>query len=464
MKKPVKIVLMAICVLGIAGFVIYSMASPMSVDLVELSPTTARLSFTERGVYAYQESYTLFPLMPGEIVKLAAAQGDEVSAGDLIVVIEAADLEFEIARLESTIAAGQARQAQARELEQQQRQSLIGSRRALEGQIIMIEAQRDDSARREDSREAQLEYQLHAVRENRRLVSYASRALGLAEDTDDNNYILAAQTNLAQARQLLASSEIMLEQMRTPGMGAGFFDGQIDSIIAEIDTINARLGVDYSISAVRALEAEIDAVHTQIEQLRHMQGRSQMNTPVNGVITNLHAANSNIAAQGTPIATIEWDPMVEVYVSTRDIESISEGDTVMLTIERRMGDRQISGRIIHIENEAVARLSPLGVEERGVKLLIRPDEQGFIMGGSMDVSFSIFERENSIIIPKTALFRVGGQYTVWVVRGGVLEQASVQRGIELREGYLIEAGLYPGDIIVRDANTQGLAEGRRVAG
>jgi hypothetical protein len=50
------------------------------------------------------------------------------------------------------------------------------------------------------------------------------------------------------------------------------------------------------------------------------------------------------------------------------------------------------------------------------------------------------------------------------VRGGELTLAAVQRGVELREGYIIEYGLSPGDRIVRDANTQGLAEGKRVAG
>jgi len=112
----------------------------------------------------------------------------------------------------------------------------------------------------------------------------------------------------------------------------------------------------------------------------------------------------------------------------------------------------------------VVRLSPLGVEERGIRLLIRPDEPELLIGSSMDIWFSVYERENSIIVPKTALFQANGQDMVWVVRGGALELAAVQRGIELREGYLIEAGLYPGDRIVRDANTQGLSEGRRVAG
>ncbi|MCL2068660.1 MAG: hypothetical protein FWH00_02055, partial [Oscillospiraceae bacterium] len=193
------------------------------------------------------------------------------------------------------------------------------------------------------------------------------------------------------------------------------------------------------------------------------QGKTETVSPVGGVVTQLNTG-SNLTAQNRPLAVIEWDPLIEVFVSTRDLDSVNIGGAVSITIERRMGDQIIGGIIAEIESEAQARLSPLGVEERKVRLFIRPDTADIVIGAGVEVSFPVFERENSIIAPKTAIFQMDGSDMAWIVREGVLALIPVQRGVELREGYLIESGLSPGDLIVRDANTQGLSQGKRVAG
>jgi multidrug resistance efflux pump len=66
-------------------------------------------------------------------MELTAKKGDTVKAGDTLAVLEASDLDYEVAKLESAVAGAQAQRAQARELEQQQRDSLTGSARALPG-------------------------------------------------------------------------------------------------------------------------------------------------------------------------------------------------------------------------------------------------------------------------------------------------------------------------------------------
>jgi predicted nucleic acid-binding Zn-ribbon protein len=466
MKKIVKIVLFSVLGLAIAGFAIYSATAPMQVELTELKSTTARLSFVEQGVFAYQESFELFPRIAGEIREYPSNlyEGASIRADSLIAVIEITNLDFQMSQLESMITVLEARQAQARDIEQEQRDALAAARRALDGQVTSLQAQIANHESSGISLDTQIDHQHDVIAANRRLLSAAGRELRLAEEADNEARIVAAQTGHAQARQMLAASEIMLAQMTEPTLPVEFFTGQLDSVRAEITAIDTRLGRDYSASAVRALNTEIESLRAQIQQLRDHQGRDEIRSPVGGVITQLNTHNATVISLHQPLAVIEWNPMMEVFVSTRDLDSVAIGDTVSLTVERRMGDQIIGGRIAGIEGEAHARLSPLGVEERKVRLLVRPDDTNLVIGGSVDVSFSVFERENSIVAPKTAIFQMNGQEMAWIVRDGELALAAVQRGVELREGYLIESGLAPGDRIVRDANTQGLAEGKRVAG
>jgi multidrug efflux pump subunit AcrA (membrane-fusion protein) len=97
-----------------------------------------------------------------------------------------------------------------------------------------------------------------------------------------------------------------------------------------------------------------------------------------------------------------------------------------------------------------------------VRVRIVPESDVFKPGYAMDVRFTVQELKGAVVVPKTAVFELEGQDTVWVVENGAAQYRTVTKGIETREGFEITAGLAAGEVVVPDANTAGLTPGKRL--
>jgi hypothetical protein len=56
MKKTVKIIVWSLAGLAVVLYGVMSATAPLKLELTQLRSETARISFTEQGFYAYQES------------------------------------------------------------------------------------------------------------------------------------------------------------------------------------------------------------------------------------------------------------------------------------------------------------------------------------------------------------------------------------------------------------------------
>jgi hypothetical protein len=85
---------------------------------------------------------------------------------------------------------------------------------------------------------------------------------------------------------------------------------------------------------------------------------------------------ANLVSQAAQVAIIGRTPLVEVFVSTRYLDGMSAGDRVELKVEKQLGDETIGGTVTSVEDNAEARLSSLGIEERKVRVLVSPGRAG----------------------------------------------------------------------------------------
>ena len=67
-------------------------------------------------------------------------------------------------------------------------------------------------------------------------------------------------------------------------------------------------------------------------------------------------------------------------------------------------------------------------------------------------------------MPNSALFESGGQWYVFLVQNQKAIQTPVEIGYQAVTVTEIKAGLQAGDVIVQNANTEGLADGVKVWG
>lgn len=463
MKKKVKLIAALVLVAAVAAGGVWYALRPLAVEAVETVAATATITLTEQGSYVYDDLYTVYPIVAGEILEVRVRRGDAVRAGDVLAVVDASDYQNQIAQLSSSIAGYQGQIAGLWQSDQQQRDSLAATLAGLEGQLAALEAEIALNRQNADSLAGQIMVQEQIVYTNERYVRYAREDVRDARDNGDDDALAAARQAENTARNTLAQSELLLEQLLNGEVPEDLYQGQKQAIQAQMAVVEAQMGKSYSGGMQQYYNAQIAAAQSAIAQMEEKAGKAEIAAPVDGIVSALPGGDKNFISQAEPLALIGAQALVEVFVPVREIDGIREGDAVELLLDKRLGEEVLPGTVIEVEEEAQIRLSALGVEERRVRVLVRPDAQGLQIGYEADVRFTVYTRENAITLPKTALFeREDGASCLWVIQNGVLARREVEKGIETRDGYLVE-GLEPGVLVVRDANQAGLGEGKRVA-
>ena len=442
-KKVKRIIIIAVCIAVAAGVALH-LTAPLQVELAELVPQTAQLTFTEEGVFDYRYKHAIFPLVSGEVLEVRVREGQRVNEGDIIAVVNASDYQRQIEQLRSNIRGINGQINNLRQQEQVEMTTLRGQRNSLEAQMGNA-----------SNWESQIFYQQGVVGQNQNAARWAQRNVQEVRDEfgrDSPQYYQARQ-NLAAARSMAEASLVQLEALRA----------QYHSAQAQIDAIDERLNTSNIDGMITYFQSMIESANSSIAQMQEQMGRAEIASPVNGRIVSLPAADVNLIGPQSAAAVIGFDEVVEVYIPTREIDGVSIGDTVELILDRRLGSQTITGTVIYLSEMAEVRLSALGVEERRIRALIQPEANDLIIGYSMDVRFTVLSLPDSIIVPKTAVFRQNGADYVWKLDPqGRAQTQQVVKGVETRDGFVITSGLSSGDVVVRDANNAGLTEGKRL--
>lgn len=475
-KKKIKIIGGAALGVIVTAAILMSALAPLTVEATTLQTTTAQLTFTEQGVLQYENTMDVYPMLSGELLELVVKEGDRVAKGDALAVVSVKDVEYEIARLESSIKGYNAQIYNLSLQEQQEKESLAGTKNNLMGQLAALDAQIGGREDVEESRQSQISLQEDIVERDRANVRIARNSLrdfrDFRDDYDsddydsqysyDNEYNTLREA-LNMAEKTLTASELQLEQLKNSEIPEGYYEGQRESLQSQIDSIDARLGKNYVSAMQSYYAAMIESDESSIQQLNERKGEATVVSPMSGVVGELPVKESGVVDQGTRIAFIGSNPLVEVFVPIREIDTVQVGDTVELIINKRLGDEVLAGRVALVEDKAQVRLSALGVEERKVRVLVRPPSAGVGIGFSMDVKFTVLEQPDCIVVPKTAVFEREGQDMIWLVEDGAAQLRVISKGIETREGYVVDSGLSSGEVVIIDADNEGLIEGKRVA-
>jgi multidrug efflux pump subunit AcrA (membrane-fusion protein) len=460
-KKKFKIIVGAAILAAAAVCAAVYASLPLEVETVNISAAPASLTFMEQGVYAYRETYALYPLVSGEVLSVNAREGDPVKAGDVIAVVNADDYEYQIAQLESSIAGYNGQISNLWLQDQQRRDELSATMESLRGQMASLEAEMEQNDLGLDSVSQQIDIQSAIVRTNAAHVNNMRDDYYDARDTDDESLIALAQQALNSARNVHAQSLLVLEQLRAGDVSQDIYEGQRQSLQAQIDSVAAQLQKSYSGGMQSYYAAQITAAESSIEQMESKSGHAEIKATASGVISSLPIKDQNVVSQQSPVAMIGDEALVEAFVPVREIDGVKAKDRVELILDRRAGRETISGTVSQIEREAEIKLSALGVEERKVRVLIKPDAEGLHIGYEMDVRFTVASWEAALVVPKTAVFTRDGKDYIWAIENGVIASKPVSTGAELQEGYVVEEGLAGGEEIIVDASGEAIAEGKK---
>ncbi|HJW43195.1 MAG TPA: HlyD family efflux transporter periplasmic adaptor subunit [Geothrix sp.] len=180
------------------------------------------------------------------------------------------------------------------------------------------------------------------------------------------------------------------------------------------------------------------------------------------VLRVLHESGGPIAL-GAPILELGDPRALEVVVDLPTEAAALVRPGAPGRLERWGGPEVLALRVRRVEPSAFTKVSPLGVEEQRVNIILDVDQVPPSLGDAfqVEVHLRVERREEVLVLPTAALFRRGDAWCVFQERGGRAHLRTVTLGRRGDRESWISAGLADGDRVIAYPS-DALDEGVRV--
>ncbi len=175
--------------------------------------------------------------------------------------------------------------------------------------------------------------------------------------------------------------------------------------------------------------------------------------PVSGRVFRIYNASERVVAAGEPLLEIgnPLDLEISVDFLSSDAVKIQPGQAVI--IAGWGGGEPLEGRVRLVEPFGFTKVSALGIEEQRVNVIIDftgPDEERTALGHGYQVEARVvlWQSDDALTVPLTALYRVGEQWAVMVEANGRAEQRMVELDHRNNTDAAVLDGLQAGDRVV----------------
>lgn len=191
-----------------------------------------------------------------------------------------------------------------------------------------------------------------------------------------------------------------------------------------------------------------------------------IHAPISGHVLRLMQESTAVLQPGAPIIEIGDPRELEVVVDVLSSDAVGIPPGAEVRIEQWGGDAPLQGRVRLVEPAGFTKFSALGVEEQRVNVVIDlmspvSERWNFGDGYRVEAAIVVWEEQDCLKIPSSALFRDGEAWVVFVVEDGVARTRKVGVGQSNGLESQITSGLEPGETVIIHPSDQ-VADGRRI--
>ncbi|HLP66090.1 MAG TPA: HlyD family efflux transporter periplasmic adaptor subunit [Rhizobium sp.] len=249
-----------------------------------------------------------------------------------------------------------------------------------------------------------------------------------------------ARDNLERAVQLAKTRYIAESQLQKARTDVEVGEAQLASAAAAIELRKAEL-------------ASAEARLIQPASAPADRGGSccvYVTAPVDGVVLTVFAKSEQPVATGTRIAEIGDPSDLEVAVDLLSSDAVRIAPGAKAEIVDWGGDRALPAVVRRVDPAGFTKVSALGIEEQRVNLVLDLQESDPRLGHNFRVyaRLTLWEGEDVLQVPLSALFRDGRNWNLFVIRDGRARQTEVGIGHMNDEHAEVLSGLEPGDVVI----------------
>ena len=293
--------------------------------------------------------------IPGKLAEVKVREGDNVTAGQVLAVLESDELKAKEKQALAVVQAAQEQVNQAKEaydLAREQSSALIRQAQAGVSAADATLAKAKNGARKQEIAAAEAS------------AAKAESAYLLAQKTYDRvNSLLqegaVPQDSVDKAETALKAAyddwNAAKQQLAIAREGARVED--IDAAQAQVKLYEAKLSeaqagakqAEIRLAALQAAQAQLRQAQGVLDEARAYLANTVIKAPVSGTITMLNADAGEMLSSGMPVLTVSKlnDAWVEVKVPETDVVHLKIGDQALVKVAG-MEDKPIQGKIVRI--------------------------------------------------------------------------------------------------------------------
>ena len=232
---------------------------------------------------------------------------------------------------------------------------------------------------------------------------------------------------------------------------------------AELRMHRAEKDLAEAVSQLSSATALRNGLRDQLAELGKKSLELTLKSPMDGYVLNLPVEEEQVVSTGDMLVGIAVMNEMEIRseVLSDALGNVEVGQPVRITAPV-LGKTVLEGRVKKIYPLAEEKVSPLGVAQRRVPVIITLPVSGILKPGyEVRVFIETAHRSEVLVLPVESVRTENGSRKVFKVDGGKISETVVETGVTDRRMVEITKGLQEGDIVVRDASLD-LQEGRRV--
>ena len=284
----------------------------------------------------------------------------------------------------------------------------------------------------------------------------AARELAAASVADAEAQYEFARAEYARMQELVKDGSVSRRDLDT----------------AERDYKARRAGLDTARAALQVRSYELELARAQLVSPLETQGSGEtcdcipITAPVSGRILQIAVRSERVVREGEVLMQIGDPADLEIVVDYLSMDAVRIEPGQRVIIDNWGGDAPLEGKVRLVEPFGFLKVSALGIEEQRVNVIIdfvsEAGRERLGHGYQVETRVVLWEADQVLAVPLTALFRDGDEWALFVDEDGRATMRHVETG--WRNGVIAEirAGVTSGERVILHPSDR-VSEGTRIA-